>query len=208
MALPSCNFTQSQHFMGWTNQPQGSGTLFATSNQLHAINMTPVNYHQKRLQEDITMLQQQQKRRLQTQTPTKPWRQQNLRQLIHSVSWHTSFMLLAIMYMWFGHLGHQMGLSHKQYVTFSVFMQLDTYQHQPGRVGTLPTQMVLSTCPQRPVHMQNHKTATLWVDTILVMQACTTAKLPDREKVSIWCNACQWLRRGQDICLVWRCQVT
>ena len=112
--------SQSRCFMGWTNQPQGLGALFATSNQLHAINMIPVNYHQKRPQEDVAMLLLQQKRRLQTQTPTKPSSQQNLGQLIHSVSWHTSFMLLAIMYMQFRHLEHQMGLPHRQYISLAI----------------------------------------------------------------------------------------
>ena len=182
MVLWSCDFTQSQHFMGWTNRSQGSGTFFATSNQPYAVNMTPVNYNQKRPQQDITMLLLWQKRRLQTQTPTKHSSQQNLGWLVCSVSWCTSFMLLAITYMWLGHLGHQMGLPHRWYTSFDYFMLQNTNQHQPGWVGTLPTQTVLFTCPQRPVYTWNHKTATLWADTISVTWACTTAKLLDRKK--------------------------
>jgi hypothetical protein len=186
MASPSCDFIQTQHLMGRIRQPQGLGVGSATSNQPHAVHMTPVNYCQKRLWEGGVPLQWQRKRRLQIQTPTKSRRWQNLGLCVHSVSWHTSFMLSAIMYMQFGCLGHPMGLPHKQYVSFGYCMPLDAYWHQQGRVGTSPTKTVLPTCPQRPIHMWNHKTAASWANTILDAWACTTAELLDRKEAKIW----------------------
>lgn len=136
--------------------------------------------------ESSMMQQQQQKRMLQIQTPTKPRRQQNLGLCVHSVWWHTSSMLSVIMYMQFGCLGCLMGLPCKRYMSFGYCMPLVAYQWQ---VGTSPTQMVLPTCPQRPVHTWNHETAASWVNTISDVWACTAAKLLDRKKVKIWWHA-------------------